>query len=342
MDIAERIQQFQDEYYTQLNNAQTRDELEDVRITYLGRKGLLNRISKMLLQISQEERRTYGPRIKHLKQEAHDAFYVKQRHLQQQEESRNRRPSYDVTAYRPSGPQGSLHPYTHISKELEDVLNSMGFDIVYAPEVESDYYNFETLNIPHDHPARDLHDTFWLDIPGLLLRTHTSTIQGHIMEQQQPPISVVAPGRAYRHEATDASHDIMFMQCEGLLIDRNISLSHLLATMKTLLQAIFKHHKLEMRVRPGYFPFVEPGVEIDISCPFCAHGCSTCKRTQWIEVCGAGLVHPNVLETSNVDAHTYSGFAFGFGLTRLAMLKYGINDIRLLHGTNVSFLKQFP
>lgn len=342
MDIAQRITNFKDQYYSALKNAQTSEDLEQVRVTYLGRKGELNALSKMLPELSQEERRTYGPQIKQLKQDAHDAFYARQQEIQEQQQQRQKKTSFDMTAYRPGGISGSLHPYTHITNDLEEVFTSMGFDIVFAPEVESEYYNFETLNIPSNHPARDLHDTFWLDIPGLLLRTHTSTIQAHTMEQQEPPIAVVAPGRAYRHEATDASHDIMFMQCEGLLIDRNISLSHLFATMKTLLQALFQHHELEMRVRPGYFPFVEPGVEIDISCPFCADGCSTCKQTQWIEICGAGLVHPRVLEMSNVDPNTYSGFAFGFGLTRLAMLKYGINDIRLLHSSNVEFLKQFP
>ena len=342
MDIAQRIQQFKDEFYKALENASTAQELEQVRVTYLGRKGTLHALSKELPQLSQEERRTYGPQIKELKEQAHHAYRVKEQEIAQSQKQQRTKPAFDVTAYQPGGISGSLHPYTHIINDLEQVFNAMGFEIVFAPEVDSDYYNFETLNIPSNHPARDLHDTFWLDIPGLLMRTHTSTVQAHTMERQNPPISVVAPGRAYRHEATDASHDIMFMQCEGLLIDRDISLSHLFATMKTLLQAIFQHHKLEMRVRPGYFPFVEPGVEIDISCPFCSHGCSTCKQTQWIEICGAGLVHPRVLEISNVDPNEFSGFAFGFGLTRLAMLKYGINDIRLLHGTQIEFLKQFP
>ena len=341
MDIATQIQECSDAFYQALAQAQTQEHLENVRVMYLGRKGKINQLTKTLQTLPEEERRIYGPRIKQLKNDAHNAFHEKYETIHKQEATKNK-PSVDVTAYTPAHVHGSLHPYTHITQEIENIFSAMGFDIVFAPEVETSYYNFETLNIPENHPARDLHDTFWLDIPGLLLRTHTSTVQGHIMEQQEPPIAVVAPGRAYRHEATDASHDIMFMQCEGLLIDHNISLSHLFATMKAMLQALFKHHELEMRVRPGYFPFVEPGVEIDISCPFCSTGCSTCKRTRWIEICGAGLVHPNVLQTSNVDPTVYSGFAFGFGLTRLAMLKYNINDIRLLHSSNVRFLKQFP
>jgi len=341
MHIQQQIQAFIDQYYQRLEQAQTIEELEQIRVTFLGRKGMLQEISKQLPQLPEEERRTYGPELKHLKQNAHDAFHTKYHYLKETQERKEHK-QYDVTAYRPQQWLGSLHPYTHITYELEQVFTSMGFDIVYGPEVESDYYNFEALNIPEHHPARDLHDTFWLDVPGLLMRTHTSTLQGRVMEQQTPPLAIVAPGKAYRHEDTDASHDIMFMQCEGLLVDRNISLSHLFATMKSLLQSIFQNHNLEIRIRPGYFPFVEPGVEIDISCPFCKNGCSTCDQTQWIEACGAGLVHPNVLSQSNIDPNTYSGFAFGFGLTRLAMLKYGIDDIRLLHSDNVAFLKQFP
>lgn len=342
MDLTQRIAQFQETFYKELEAAATPADLEQIRVAYLARKGMLNDMAKQLPDLSQQERRELGPQIKQIKQEAHEAFSRKRSEIEAHEKTHTKRAHLDVTAYTPFGPQGSLHPYTHMTQEMSRVLTSMGFHIMHAPEVDSSHYNFETLNIPEGHPAREMHDTFWIDIPGLLLRTHTSTIQGRILEDKQPPIAVVAPGRAYRHEATDASHDIMFMQCEGLLVDHDISLSHLFATMKSLLQALFYHHRLEMRVRPGYFPFVEPGVEIDISCPFCATGCSTCSQTQWIEICGAGLVHPRVLEMHDLDPDTYSGFAFGFGLTRLAMLKYGIDDIRWLHGSSMAFLKQFP
>ena len=216
--------------------------------------------------------------------------------------------------------------------------------LLMEPEVDTDYYNFEALNIPKEHPARDMHDTFWLSKAyhqPLLMRTHTSSVQAHAMETRRPPIAVGIPGRCYRHEATDASHDFMFMQCEILMIDKNISLSNLFATAKQFLSALFGKQDMTIRVRPGYFPFVEPGVEIDVSCPFCKTGCGVCKKTRWLEICGAGLVHPNVLKASNINPQEYSGFAFGFGLTRLVMLKYGINDIRLLHSNKIDFLKQF-
>ena len=184
-------------------------------------------------------------------------------------------------------------------------------------------------------------DTLWLDIPSLLLRTHTSPVQIHSLEKKGPPLAVVAPGRCFRHEATDASHDFMFSQVEGLLVDEHISMSNLLATMKEFMQTLFEKKKLAMRVRPSYFPFVEPGIEMDIECPFCNHGCSVCKYSEWIEMGGAGLVHPNVLDFCGINTKQYSGFAFGFGTTRLAMLKYDIHDIRLLHSNNIEFLKQF-
>jgi len=217
----------------------------------------------------------------------------------------------------------------------------MGFERADGPEIETDYYNFEALNIPEDHPARDMHDTFWLTLPNMLLRTHTSTVQIRAMEQRDKPLAIFAPGRAYRNEETDASHDFMFTQLETLLIDKNVSMANLLATAKTFLQKIFNKQNLEIRVRPGYFPFVEPGVEIDAQCPFCTQGCSVCKKTRWIELLGAGLVHPNVLKYGGVDTDIYSGFAFGLGIERLAMIKHGITDIRLFHQNKESFLKQF-
>lgn len=317
-------------------------QLEKVRVDYLGRSGSIAALMEILKPLSLDEKRLWGPKLNAFKQEAQAAFDAKQEALAAtaRENAALKQHSFDVTAYQPHQLRGSLHPYTHVIEEIENVFISMGFKIVDGPEIETDYYNFKALNIPDDHPARDMHDTFWLDVPGMLLRTHTSPVEVHIMESTQPPIAIMAPGRCYRHEATDASHDFMFMQAEGLVIDKNISMSNLLATVQAFLQAIFEK-ELKIRVRPGYFPFVEPGIEIDISCPFCTKGCSVCKKTTWIETAGAGLVHPNVLRASNIDPTVYSGFAFGFGLTRLTMLKYGINDIRLLHSGKLDFLKQF-
>lgn len=216
----------------------------------------------------------------------------------------------------------------------------MGFEIAHGPELEDEKYNFEALNIPSDHPARDIHDTFWTTLPHRLLRTHTTNVQAHYLEQKNFPIAMAVLGRCFRHEATDASHDYMFYQCEGLVIDKNISMAHLLGLLETYLKALFGK-ELATRLRPSYFPFVEPGVEVDITCPFCSNGCSTCKRTGWIELGGAGLVHPNVLRFHGIDPKKWSGCAWGFGLTRLAMLMYGIPDIRLLHESKISFLSLF-
>jgi len=217
----------------------------------------------------------------------------------------------------------------------------MGFDVLDGPEVESDFYNFEALNIPADHPARDMYDTFWVKSAHTLLRTHTSPMQIKAMEKGKLPIAAVVPGRTFRHEAVDASHDVMFMQCEGFLIGKNVTLSHLFAVAQTFLKKLFNKNELDIRIRPGYFPFVEPGVEIDMRCPFCKNGCSVCKKSTWLEVFPGGLIHPNVLKAGGVDPEKYSGFAFGFGLTRLVMLKHGINDIRLLSNGKMKFLEQF-
>ena len=204
-----------------------------------------------------------------------------------------------------------MHIYTKVIELVEDVFVGMGYEIADGPEVETDFYNFSALNIPTDHPARDMHDTFWINYPNLLMRTHTSTVQIHTMETKKLPLAIFAPGRVYRNEAIDASHEFNFTQVEGLLVDKDISVANLLATAQIFLRALFERDDLKIRSRPGYFPFVEPGIEIDVQCPFCATGCSTCKYTTWIELLGAGLVHPNVLTCCGINSELYSGFAFG-------------------------------
>jgi len=337
------LQSIREEFTQRLESVSTENELEALKVEFLGRKGKLTDIMAVLKNLSLEEKRQYGPALNTLKQELTEAVEQKEHKLLQQKLAAEsaRAASFDVTRYKTNVPHGSLHPYTHVIQEVENVFMSMGFMIVEGNEIETDVVNFESLNIPADHPAREMHDTFWLDIPGLLLRTHTSTVQVRSMMNRKPPLAIAAPGRCYRHEATDASHDFMFWQCEGLVVDKNISMAHLLGTLKHFLQALFKKEKLDIRIRPSFFPFVEPGVEIDMTCPFCTEGCSVCKKSRWIEICGAGLVHPHVLKSCGIDPQEYSGFAFGFGLTRLVMLKYGINDIRFLHNPKVEFLKQF-
>lgn len=330
-------------FYERLKNVSVQQDLEQIRIDFLGRKGKLSELVDHLKTVSIEEKRELGPQIQALKQELTTAFEAREQTFAEEKRTQEaeRLASFDVTSYKPGTLHGSLHPYTHVIQDIENIFMSMGFAITEGQEVETDFVNFEALNIPANHPARDTHDTFWLDIPGLLLRTHTSTAQVRAMMNNKPPLAIAAPGRCYRHEATDASHDFMFMQCEGLVVDKNISMAHLLGTMRQFLQALFKKEKLDIRMRSSFFPFVEPGVEIDMTCPFCTTGCSVCKKTRWIEICGAGMVHPHVLKSCGIDPNEYSGFAFGFGLTRLVMLKYGIHDIRLLHNPKVEFLKQF-
>jgi phenylalanyl-tRNA synthetase alpha chain len=339
----DKIEHLQKEFNQALTAVTSLDELEQFRITFLSRNGLIASLMPELKNLPLHDKQELGPVINNFKQYAHEAFETKKTNLQaiKLQAQLGKEQYFDVTAYLPKTHRGSLHPLTHVYKQIIDIFISMGYGILEGPEVETEYYNFEALNIPKNHPARDMWDTFWLDIPGLLLRTHTSSVQVHAMETKELPFAYIAPGRVYRHEATDATHDFLFNQVEGIVIDKNISLSHLLGTLKIFFRTLFKRKDLELRVRPSYFPFVEPGIEIDISCPFCTTGCSICKKTRLIEMGGAGLVHPNVLECVKIDAKKYSGFAFGLGVDRIAMLLYAINDIRLFSSGKIEFLKQF-
>ena len=337
------LQNFAAQALISINNAGNEDALETVRVALLGRKGQLTDFMGTLKDLSLEDKREAGPILNNLKIELEQAHYQRKKELFQQTLAAQEEKSkyFDCTAYLPNQTHGSTHPYTQLTKKIVAVFTSLGYQVIDGPEVETEFRNFEALNIPANHPARDMQDTFWIDVPGMLLRTQTSTIQIRAMQEGKLPIAVVTPGRVYRQEATDASHDFMFHQFEALVIDKNISMAHLLGTIKTWFQLIFNNKNLDIRIRPGYFPFVEPGIEVDMTCPFCTQGCSTCKKTRWIEMGGAGLVHPNVLKSGGIDATIYRGFAFGFGLTRMVMLVYKINDIRLLHSSNKGFLEQF-
>jgi phenylalanyl-tRNA synthetase alpha chain len=341
--VTDKLNQLKKEFETQLSAATTIPLLEAVRIDFLGRKGKISHLMESLKKLPLDEKKVAGPLYNDFKQYAEQAYNEKHKLLLDAQIAQEiaQASQFDVTAYKPNRVFGSLHPLTLVSQRLEDIFISMGFSVLRGPEVETDYHNFEALNIPKDHPAREMFDTFWIDVPNLLLRTHTSPVQIHALLSGKLPLAIIAPGRCYRHEATDASHDFMFMQLEGMVVDTDISMSNLLATLKTMFNAFFDKQSLNMRVRPSYFPFVEPGIEADIQCPFCTNGCSVCKQSGWIEMGGAGLIHPNVLRNCGIDADAYSGFAFGFGLTRLTMLLYGINDIRLLHSGKIEFLEQF-
>lgn len=238
--------------------------------------------------------------------------------------------------------KGHLHPLTQVMREIVDSFVAMGFEVADGPEVESEHYNFDALNVPKDHPARDMQDTFWVKgVPQTVLRTHTSPVQVRYMEAHTPPLKIVVPGKVYRYEATDATHETQFHQIEGLVVGEGIGLSHLKYTLDEFFKRLYGANA-NVRMRPSYFPFVEPGVEIDVSCMKCAGaGCNVCKQTGWIEVMGAGVVHPNVLQAGGVDPRKYSGFAFGGGVDRLVMLKYGIDDVRLLYAGDLRLVDQF-
>jgi len=317
----------------------THQQLEDLRVKFTGKKGILQALFEQLGHSSVEEKRLCGPLLNGLKNRCEAD--LKEKKLSLAAQSATTATSFDVTAYLPEQLEGSLHPYSHFITEVQNIFLSMGFELLDGPEVETDYHNFTALNIPGDHPARDMYDTFWLNQPGMLMRTHTSTVQIRAMKEKKLPLAGICTGRVFRHEAVDASHDHTFFQCEGILIDKNITLAHLFGVIKEFLQALFGSDSLAIRTRPGFFPFVEPGVEIDMQCPFCTTGCSTCKKTRWIEVFPGGMIHPRVLQEAGIDPTVYSGFAFGFGLTRLAMLRYGIKDIRQLSNGKVRFLKNF-
>ncbi len=237
--------------------------------------------------------------------------------------------------------KGHIHPLSQVVRQAVGIFNDLGFEVAEGPEIESEYYNFDALNVPKDHPARDMQDTFWLK-NGSLLRTQTSPVQLHYMEDHKPPIRIIVPGKVFRSEATDATHEAQFYQLEGLAVDENISLAHLKGTIEEFLKRLFGKEEVKTRFRPSFFPFVEPGVEIDMSCFKCDQkGCNVCKYSGWIEFMGAGMVHPTVLKNGGIDPEKYTGLAFGVGLDRLSMLKYGIDDIRLFYGGDLRFINQF-
>lgn len=346
-DIKGTLEAITHELIQALALARATKDFDNIRTHFLGKKGSITEVVAIIKNLSLEDKKMYAPLILSLRENAQKTITEAQEKFIAQtiKAEENKQKSFDVTASRPQKRRGHLHPYSHAIQEIHDIFLSMGFEIWDGPERETDFYNFTALNIPKDHPARDMHDTFWLSDPGFLMRTHTSTIQIHALQEavknKRLPVAGVAPGRCYRHEAVDASHDFMFMQCEGLYVDKNVNVSHLFGTLQSFLKQLFKKEQLDIRIRPGFFPFVEPGFEIDMRCPFCSNGCSVCKRSTWIEVCPGGMIHPNVLRAVNIDPEIYSGFAFGFGLTRIVMLKYGIDDIRLLHSGKIKFLEQF-
>ena len=315
--------------------------LEDCRVRWLGKKGGLTEQLKALGALPAAERPAAGARINEAKARVQEALEARRAQLERSEdEARLASGRIDVTLPGRGEHRGALHPVTRARLRIEAFFRSAGFAVAEGPEIEDDFHNFEALNIPADHPARAMHDTFYF-ADGRLLRTHTSPVQIRALLTRGAPLAVIAPGRVYRSDA-DVTHSPMFHQLEGLVVDENISFANLKAILHGFVEAFFERD-LAMRLRPSYFPFTEPSAEVDMSCVFCdGAGCRICKHTGWLEICGCGMVHPNVLKASGVDPERYSGYAFGAGIDRLAMLRYGVNDMRLFFENDLRFLEQFP
>lgn len=341
----EELEKIKEDALKQIESSENIEDLEAVRVKVLGRKGELTSILRSLGQLSHEERSNIGKRSNEIKAELEEAIEKKKSRLGGIAiENLIKTDWIDVTLNSAQSTvtkdNGHIHPISQMQYDIEDIFTSMGFEILDGPEPELEYYNFEALNVPKHHPARDMQDTFWTE-DGNLLRTHTSAIQIRGMEKMEPPFKIVAPGRVFRYESTDASHENTFYQIEGMMVDKDISVANLIFVMKELLREVFKQD-VKVRLRPGYFPFVEPGFELDINCLICGgSGCSVCKQSGWVELLPCGLIHPNVLRFGNIDPEKWSGFAFGLGLNRLIMMRYGITDIRHFLSGDIRFLHQF-
>ncbi len=340
--MIEKISNLRDAALGKIKAAATSNEVEELRVKLLGKKGELTDMLKDLKNMAIEERKQFGQEANELKNELSELLEAKFKEISNNDvkKSLSKGSSFDISLPGTKFQVGSLHPVTIVQKEVEKIFTGMGFNIVDGPEVEEEFFNFEALNIPKNHPARDMQDTYWLE-NGSLLRTHTSPCQVRAMQKYGAPLKVIAPGRCFRNESTDASHENTFFQLEGMMIDKNVSIANLIYVMKILLSEIFKRD-VKVRLRPGFFPFVEPGFELDLNCMICGgSGCPTCKHSGWIELLPCGMVHPNVLRAGGIDPEEYTGFAFGVGLTRLAMMKYGISDIRVLNSGDLRAMEQF-
>ncbi|CAM3752800.1 phenylalanine--tRNA ligase subunit alpha [Mesobacillus zeae] len=341
--MQERLKELQAEALEKVSAAAELKELNDIRVSYLGKKGPITEVLKGMGKLSAEERPAMGALANEVRDSISVKIEAKQVELEEAAVAK-RLAAEKIDVSLPGRPvrAGSQHPLTKIVEEIEDLFIGMGYTVAEGPEVENDYYNFEALNLPKGHPARDMQDSFYINAETLL-RTHTSPVQARTMEKNagKGPVKIICPGKVYRRDNDDATHSHQFMQIEGLVVDENIRMSDLKGTLEVLAKKIFGQDR-EIRLRPSFFPFTEPSVEMDISCKICGgKGCSICKGTGWIEVLGAGMVHPNVLEMAGYDSKKYTGFAFGIGAERIAMLKYGIDDIRHFYTNDIRFLKQF-
>ncbi len=346
--MSNQITELRQEFAARLDAVKSIAELEEIRVEYLGKKGSVTGLLKSMKDLSAEEKKTFGQEVNVLKNEVTDAIAKKTETLKQEELEREIQasPEFDISAP-PVLDRGSFHPITLVQRECEEIFKSMGFVVEDYSEIVTDYECFEALNIPKHHPARDMQDTYYLT-NGQLLKSHTSAAQNAIYKkyskalfEEGKPIKAIFPGRCFRNEATDACHENTFFQMEGVMVDKNISISNLIFFMKNMLSEVFKRD-VKVRLRPGFFPFVEPGFELDISCAICGgDGCPSCKNSGWLELCPCGMIHPEVLKAGGIDPEEYTGFAFGLGLTRPAMMKYGVKDIRDLNSGSLKCLSQF-
>lgn len=341
--MKERLEALKLEALNDLEQAGTLQQLEELRVKYLGKKGPLTEILRGMGALSAEERPVIGQVANDVREAISECYAAKQEQFQQQETNRRLlAETIDVTLPgRPFG-GGSAHPISKVIQEIEDIFIGMGYKVAEGPEVEHDYYNFEALNLPKNHPARDMQDSFYIT-DEILMRTHTSPVQVRTMEQMKGdvPVKIICPGKVYRRDDDDATHSHLFTQIEGLVIDKGIRMSDLKGTLLQFVQEMFGEDT-RIRMRPSFFPFTEPSAEVDVSCMICrGAGCRTCKHSGWLEILGSGMVHPRVLEMSGYDPQVYSGFAFGMGVERIAMLKYGIDDIRHFYLNDLRFLRQF-
>lgn len=341
--MKQEIEKVSIEFDSEIKTVETQVQLEELRVKYLGKSGKITAIMPMMKTVPAEQKREMGMLVNELKGKIENAITSMQEEFKNRaiEEEINNAERIDITLPVDTG-IGSLHPRTIVQKEIEDVFVSMGFVVEEGNEIETEYNNFDAVNVPSNHPARDMQDTFWLN-NGQVLKTHTSAAQNRILKKYKDrmPIRAIFPGRCFRNEELDAGHENTFFQLEGIIVDENVSVANLIYFMKEMLSRIFKK-KVDVRLRPGFFPFTEPSFEMDVRCPYCdGKGCNVCKQGGWIELCPCGMIHPNVLKEAGIDSDKYSGCAFGLGLDRMVMMKMGFNDIRDLNSGNLKIFKQF-
>ncbi|WP_428897211.1 phenylalanyl-tRNA synthetase alpha chain [Parelusimicrobium proximum] len=340
----EECSSIENKYTEVLAKTDTLDALEAARVSALGRKGALTELLKSLKDFSLEEKKELGPLGNELKKTLEAAFDKKEAEISLKEMNESlAKTEIDLTLPAFTAQKGHRHPLTVALNRMTTILSRLGFVWADGPQVEEEKYNFDMLNIPKHHPARDVQDTLFIknsSKSNMVLRTHTSNVQVRYMEKNKPPIRIMSPGRVFRRDDIDASHSPVFNQIEGLYVDKNVTLVSLKSDLNSFMKGLMGN-KAEVRFRPSFFPFVEPGVEVDVRCPFCTNGCSVCKQSGWIEMLGAGIVHPNVLKAVNIDPEEYSGYAFGMGVERLAMLMFGLRDIRAFYENDLRLLKQF-